>query len=206
MSEKYLYEITKYPKIFQNTYWGKNYAKDTDKEIINNRNLFVEEFRIKMKCRSYFFTNLYSRGDLNIDHPEIYRTKSRQIVFIFSNYKGNNPADIVEDMGFKKYMPLYLKGADTFICLFENEYEVKSLIQDINTRLFGSFFARKRKRFIGDIKTFCDFTRADKKSIEQIECDFIIPETEEEVLKYAKLLRLEKNSFEWKYFFRLAGF
>jgi len=204
--KKYAYELTKYPKKFQHTYWGHSPAEHTNQEIIKNRNLFVEKFNIKMITYSYRFQELYSRTHLNIDHPEIYRTKSRQIVFIFSNYEGDNPDDIVENMGFEKYVPFYSEGVDTFIRLFETEIELNLLIKDVNTFTFGSFFARKRKRRFGDINIFCAMTGIDKKLIKEIENDFIIPETEEELLKYAKELRLKEGSFEWEYFFRLAGF
>ena len=42
------YEMTKYPSIFDNTYWG-TYAFNGDNfnsEMVDNRNKFVEEFQI----------------------------------------------------------------------------------------------------------------------------------------------------------------
>jgi hypothetical protein len=56
-------KATKYPKIFNYHYWCKGTYEDTEDEkvIINNRNLFVEEFNIKKTSKkqpNYIYTQL----------------------------------------------------------------------------------------------------------------------------------------------------
>lgn len=123
--------LTKYPEIFQNTYWNRN-VLGGDPEIIKNRNLFVEEYNIKCKVNiSYkrplgkkrFETEINPEYPQNyaFDHFELYKRKGDLgYVAIFSRYHDLSPTNKyyqqVIDMGYKKYRRLYNTGSEDMNC------------------------------------------------------------------------------------------
>lgn len=131
--KKYNYDLTKYPKIFKPTYWGgfKHY-RTYNPEIIENRNAFVEEFRLEdlgvkvsrlIKNRSlrrkvlmkYFHD--YEGVFTDFDHKEVYMINAYEYVIIFSPYSATTEkVDIqLETLGWTRYKELYTKGTRTYL-------------------------------------------------------------------------------------------
>ena len=131
--KKYNYDLTKYPKIFKSTYWGgfKHHRTDNP-EIIENRNAFVEEFRLEergVKVSKLINNNALRRKVLmkyfhdkegvfkDFDHKEVYMIDSMNYVIIFSPYSATTEkVDIqLETLGWTRYKELYGKGVRTYI-------------------------------------------------------------------------------------------
>ena len=124
--------LTKYPKIFQNTYWDAH-AGGSDPSIIYNRNKFVEEFDIKRfinisdkrlplgKKRFKNEINPEYPQNATFDHFELYeRNGGLGMVAVFSPYHEVNPKkeyyQQMIDMGYKKYRRLYTTGCEDMKC------------------------------------------------------------------------------------------
>ena len=96
---KYFYQLTKYPKIFKNTYWGnfstENRSDEELKEIeniVNNRNKFVEDHSIVKHVIKYpkyvfnFLNELIKKHKNYIDHVEAYKTSNDKYIILISPY------------------------------------------------------------------------------------------------------------------------
>lgn len=126
-------EMTKYPHIFSCTYWGgfKKSSLNSDTEITENRNAFVEQFMLEergvkvyseIKNRSlrrkvlmkYFHD--YEGVFTDFDHKEVYMINADEYVIIFSPYSATDETDIqLETLGWSRYKELYGKGVRTYI-------------------------------------------------------------------------------------------
>lgn len=64
-------DLTKYPKLFEKTYWGNFKVNEDTKidDIVTNRNKFVEEFKIEKCLDARRPTNRLSI----FDHCELYK-------------------------------------------------------------------------------------------------------------------------------------
>lgn len=130
--KQYNYQLTKYPKIFSCTYWGGfQHHKLDNPEIIENRNAFVEEFRLEdlgVKVSSEIKNNALRRKVLmkyfhdketfrDFDHKEVYMIDANEYVIIFSPYSARTEkADIqLETLGWTRYKELYTKGTRTYL-------------------------------------------------------------------------------------------
>lgn len=125
---------TKYPRIFENVYWGcfkvnEISAKDFLPDIIDNRNAFVEKLGIVRQksyagfddvcyCSPYRDINNQKLADKNgeMDHPEMYVTRNKMIVMICSNYNCP-PPEVVEML---QCPDLYSHSAKTYIRVFDS--------------------------------------------------------------------------------------
>jgi hypothetical protein len=120
--KNYYCNMTEYPKIFKNVYWG-NFDNETDKleqNIIENRNNFVKEFEIvrvkniPQKYHKYYnFEKRYNENKDFFDHVEEYKTKNNDYLVICSPYY--NQDELAKKLGYRKYKPLYSLGAFTYI-------------------------------------------------------------------------------------------
>lgn len=143
-NKDYYYRLTKYPKIYENIYWGrfKNDKHKIDTNIIENRNKFIEEYNIKSgkKFPQYVWKYIYQVG-LNLeyfhtkkldyyssnifhdhtvfDHKETYITKTGDFILICSPYKGSKEFEIFDKFGFKEIYPLYLNSATTYLLIIK---------------------------------------------------------------------------------------
>jgi len=137
---KYYYERTKYPKLFEHTYWGtmqdNNFFAST--EVFENRNKFVEEFCIKKdrkntgrrlpkRINEYLWEGMNNGVGL-FDHTEIYEagdtnTNNWYWVIIISPYNCYSIEHQRElDLhGFKPYKSLYRLGVSTFVKTIHNK-------------------------------------------------------------------------------------
>ena len=119
-------ELTKYPKIFKNIYWGVSDSEGNEgpssDEIIENRNAFVEEFNIiRTKRILKTIDEDLNLGNYNeFDHIESYYTIDKKNIIISSPY---SPADKDGEFhlkkGFTQYKKLYHKDADTYIKIYD---------------------------------------------------------------------------------------
>lgn len=118
---------TNYPKIFSNTYWGETRdGIDLPDEIIQNRNKFVEDNKIKtnitysrrkrinqkkqIKYQFYFLEHMKGQ---TTDHIEYY-DNGISVIGISSNYGDNHDEIAWVDAGFHKIDPLYSLDSTTF--------------------------------------------------------------------------------------------
>ena len=131
--------LTKYPQLFQNTYWAGHRLFPGEKEdIIENRNKFAEEYlvmqfsesthiqgklvdsitdmRLRRKVAMKYF---HDRECSDLwDHVETYRLSRHEYVIITSPYKCSNDKIMDSQMkvlGWKKYAPLYNNSANTYV-------------------------------------------------------------------------------------------
>lgn len=113
-------ELTKYPKIFDGSYWGNfrhnpNNLTDGQRTIIENRNKFVQDYDIKKrldKPPQYVYIH-FDRNHPNLrekhivlDHVECYLNKGGDYVIISSPYDKTQD-EKYESLGWIKVEPLY---------------------------------------------------------------------------------------------------
>ena len=81
------YELTKYPLLYKKTYWGKINYEDNLKNIIRNRNIFIENLSIIKYLTKVpqYISNEYVKYDF-IDHVEVYLTSDKKYIIISSPY------------------------------------------------------------------------------------------------------------------------
>lgn len=131
MNDLFYYQLTEYPKIYKNVYWGN--FKDTinkindEKNIIENRNNFIREFNIvRTKNLIKKYNNFgweESDNDRMFDHSESYIDKDKNYILVVSPYYVVNKAEIhkpevlefLTQRGFIMYDRLYANSATTFI-------------------------------------------------------------------------------------------
>ena len=121
MTKKRCYaELTDYPSIFRETYWG-NF--DTENplapQIVANRNAFaVEHALIK-----FVGEEIPKSQDPIYDHPELYRSKAGY-VYIVSPYDAESALDErAAAAGMTQYNQLYHPRATTYIRQFSDKRE-----------------------------------------------------------------------------------
>jgi len=129
-----LYEHTKYEKIYKKVNWGtlNGNTAEPDNEIINNRNKFIEDFKIKnvinMPRSLWSFIN--TNNNRRFDHVETYKTENKEIIVIVSPYYNGHEIDYPEEVGFTRYNKLYANDARTFIAVISENWRSKlSLIK-----------------------------------------------------------------------------
>jgi hypothetical protein len=139
------YELTKYPNIFKNTYWGcfKGNKDDLD-VIVNNRNQFIKDYNIKQTAKMtsnvrFDFNTTFYRSPNNeydmidfkrnnyyndhryIDHLEIYKTRDNKMVVLSSPYKtldDETKINVFKENGWNLLYDLYDKNALTFCKIY----------------------------------------------------------------------------------------
>lgn len=117
---------TAYPKIFSNTYWGATEdGIDLPEQIIQNRNKFVEDNKIKTnitysrqkritqkkQIKNQLFFLEHMKGQTT-DHIEFY-DNGISVIGLSSNYNDSDEMAWV-DAGFHKIEPLYTLDSTTF--------------------------------------------------------------------------------------------
>jgi hypothetical protein len=124
-------ELTKYPKIYGETYWG---GFDSELSQVNsvkslailseNRNMFIEQFEIKkMSKRPEYVTKVMDSDRKQLrslfDHCECYVDKDNWHILVCSpywNYEYDD--DLISeaiDLGYYLYKPLYSMESVTMI-------------------------------------------------------------------------------------------
>jgi hypothetical protein len=125
MNNKKFSNLTKYPTIFKNSYWGgfdAEVASQIDDDILKNRNEFVEEFKIK----TFSGDDRPASGGALFDHCELYKCEGGHI-YVTSPYHEHD--EIATAKGFTRYKKLYLPDATTYIKLFESKAEFNRFIK-----------------------------------------------------------------------------
>ena len=115
------FETTKYPQIFERTYWGRFDVESNlrDDEIIENRNAFVEEFDIVKRYHPAYSVSLHNTSKFPVDHAEYYMTSDKKVIFINSPYGQKSIPDMTV------YKKLYADDATTYIKIFDNWREMQ---------------------------------------------------------------------------------
>jgi hypothetical protein len=128
-------QFTKYPEIFETTYWGSFcYEKnEIDGEIFESRNKFVESFFIekrflfdkKIGWQLCYFED--PRASHSINFPEAYLNEFKEVILICSNYHSITPPLI---LGMQEYEDkLFCHNSTTFIKVFESIASVNRFIR-----------------------------------------------------------------------------
>mgnify|MGYP006291291231 CR=1 FL=1 len=129
-------QLTNYPSLFKYSYWGSFVCDDYDNdqrndllEIVNNRNIFVNEFDIKARITVRdvpYWANHdnamqqyinFGQYITYFDHMEAYEIiKGKYYIIVSSPYSSViHDETILDKSGFIPYKKLYNKRADTFI-------------------------------------------------------------------------------------------
>ena len=113
-----LYEMTDFPELFKNTYWGGGQYNPKESEIIANRNKFAKDYELT----SLWEKMEYYPGLPSLDHKEIYKTKSGKIILIYSpyNHESINRDRFNKEFKFKQIDNLYISYAHTFLKEFDD--------------------------------------------------------------------------------------
>ena len=120
--------LTNYERIFSKCYWGGFKIADEYKEIVKNRNLFAEEFKIIKFVNNERVNKIH---DL-FDHCELYKCKEGY-VYISSPY-GNADTyrvEMFEMMGFSKYHKLYSNDSVTYLKKFSGKVEFNRFVKEV---------------------------------------------------------------------------
>jgi hypothetical protein len=145
--KKQFYEYTTYPKIYKNTYWGRCRCDDndlnSDLEIIENRNKFIDEYNIKktaemsskirLDLNKSFYREPTTKNEIidfkrtihhwnDIDHLEIYKARDNKFVIVSSPYQSSLDEKVINhynERGWSLIYNLYHKHALSFCKVYE---------------------------------------------------------------------------------------
>lgn len=112
-------ELTKYPKIYENVYWG-NFTGELNREILKNRNLFINNFNIKSQVKKtrklpQYLTKIADRNVQEyVDHAEYYITNDNNYYIILISPYNHVDKNLVLQDGWIETDPMYSKNAYTF--------------------------------------------------------------------------------------------
>ena len=132
IEKKQFWEYTKYPKLFKNVYWGKFESDSPNWDIIRNRNMFVELFKIQS------YKNIKARWKLHesvkwFDHSELYLTKNNTYLFLTSPYYFNfHDLQFLHELNFYKWCDLYYKTAFSILCEFRSLSDIGDAVKSID--------------------------------------------------------------------------
>lgn len=110
------YELTKYPKLYKNTYWGGFVSsKEEDGKIIKVRNNFAENFKLIKNYKN----KGYRPGQI-FDHLEVYQKEDKSCIIVVSPYIELDKEAF--ELGFIKLCkPFYSKNAYSYYKEFNNK-------------------------------------------------------------------------------------
>jgi len=141
---KKYYELTDYPKIYKDTYWGCLCDSDESPvadEIINSRNEFISKLKITGTSSDFGKSELTKgRDDTLWDHVEVYKA-GKGYVMITSPYDKDfsvkRPVStlvkVATCLDFEVYDDLYSCYTTTYIRQFESRRECKLFCQNVYT-------------------------------------------------------------------------
>ena len=111
----YFYDCTKYPKIYDGTYWGHFKASEQhylEPKIIENRNNFINDYHIKRSCKTPKYVQ-FKDDPFLCDHIECYYTTDKKYIILCSPYGGERPTLLTK--GWKQIPQMYSTSATTFM-------------------------------------------------------------------------------------------
>ena len=146
------YELTAYPKLFRNTYWGNGTFRG-DEEIILNRNEFVREHNIieYISNPPNFIADMLNKNDNYWkDHIEVYKNKDKDYVLVVNPYYGqDNKEQICKEIrnhGYTQIPNMYVDFALSFCKRVLNKKNQKSQDNAV-------CFATKNGKVVVDFKS-----------------------------------------------------
>ena len=127
MKEALAYSVTKYPRIFEPTYWGYFDINENDRitdTIIQNRNRLVKEY--ELNCNIPMMYKKYEKDTILIgeipgqkvrDHAEYYSAKNKRLISLFSTYDMSEKfTDLAIRSGYQLIYPIYsIDNSNTFV-------------------------------------------------------------------------------------------
>lgn len=127
------YEKTQYPKIYKKTYWGcSSYDGATDDSIIENRNTFVVDFKIKstIDAPTESSSGIIGCGR-DFDHKEFYKTVDNKFIMLSSPY--STAEKVKNNVHYKNFIQVYNLytncGSVSFIREFGSRKELKLFLK-----------------------------------------------------------------------------
>lgn len=133
----YNYQMTNYPTIFKNVYWGNfEYNISMYSNICINRNRFINEYDIKQfndynfeelsqEINKFISLAINSKDREFFDHYELYKNNNNEYILIVSPYNHlKNPKQYIYKYNFDIIYPLYADNAYTFIKIIKNKNDV----------------------------------------------------------------------------------
>ena len=137
-------EATDFPDLFKDTYWGRfSVARNPDitPAIIANRNRFAEDWQIVARSRA-MIPRPTVLGEVDYDHPELYKDKGGFFVLLVSHYGDVPPPPV---LGLRKVPPLYSTGATSYAGRFASLRELRARLDAVEGR--GPKFGAARHLF-----------------------------------------------------------
>lgn len=112
------YELTDFPNLFKNCYWGHFQNDDDDDIIIENRNKFASNYNLKKvgnipKYISNHYSDREGKRFKHMDHVEVYKN-NKQYIIISSPYSDGYD-EMYNDSEWEKINPLYSPEATTYL-------------------------------------------------------------------------------------------
>ena len=114
------YELTKYQKIFKDTYWGtfETYVGYPLPEIVSNRNAFIQTHNIVAQKKPHAaFYRIMREGNYTqlMDHCESYEDDKGRLVHVYSKH----PNGLVPVPFYERIPPIYALDQHTMIRKYE---------------------------------------------------------------------------------------
>jgi hypothetical protein len=144
--ETYNYNLTDYPRIFNAVYWGKIVIREKEKdkyfhERIQNRNTFVETFSIQKGLYSDRVPSWIAKQsslpppyDSLMDHQEVFQDAKGLFYSAIHPY-GRPVAEVQTDLaaqhGYYPFLPMYNRGAYTFVKVLASKAKADAIPEDI---------------------------------------------------------------------------
>ena len=138
----YRYELTEFPEILKNTYWGQGSAMNDSSSIVQNYNDFVRAHSIvraldrvpiyaESKARAYYSSSSYLSDrpirsnnvgvkclmgmDHGIDHLQYFQDRSDNYVLITSPYALRSDGTFLIEHGWERIPGLHIEGESSYI-------------------------------------------------------------------------------------------
>ncbi len=122
------YQLTEYPKLYVNYYWGgfeyqKENVYNMDETIFKNRNSFVKKYKIKINKNARYHHPAYVEKNVSykldyflFDHVEIYETYDKKFIILISPYTvTDESAERLKKNKWKKIDNMYTLNSESFI-------------------------------------------------------------------------------------------
>lgn len=119
-------DLTRYPKLYKNTYWGSFAETDRTSEVAKFRNTLANFFELKKYVNN---SGRKPKGDL-FDHIELYQTQKGSYIYFTSPYVSCDARAL--ELGFTKLKkPFYSEVAFSYFKTFANKKEYNKFIKSL---------------------------------------------------------------------------
>ena len=127
-------QATDRPDLYSGTCWGGlTLAWNTDitEAIIENRNAFAKDWRLRSKSRVNVERPLSVPHPYNFDHFELYRDIDNWLVAVCSNDSDCEPPPA---LGMQRVAPLYCESVASFAAMYPTIHELRAKMKACNEK------------------------------------------------------------------------